>query len=110
MNIEAMTRYPRNLRVTRPLVDVNLVQLQGYILALIEKIQELTIPRLGRPQVWYTGCYMEGHLANECSRMRGLGPPQNMIVTPSGPMGGVVQVSMNSSFHHPTPYHTFPGG
>jgi hypothetical protein len=42
--------------------------------------------------------------------MRGLGPPQNLMVTPPGPMGGVVQVSMNSSFHNPTPYHAFPGG
>jgi hypothetical protein len=25
-------------------------------------------------------------------------------------MGGVVQVSTNPPFHHPTPYHTFPGG
>jgi hypothetical protein len=53
---------------------------------------------------------MEGHLVNECLRMRGLGPPQNLMVTPPGPMGGVAQVSMNSSFHNPTPYHAFPGG
>jgi hypothetical protein len=42
--------------------------------------------------------------------MRGLGPPQNLMVPPAGPTGGVVQVSMNSPFHHPTPYHAFPGG
>jgi hypothetical protein len=47
--IEAMVGYPGNLRVTRPLVDVNLVQLQGQISTLTENIQELRIPRIGQP-------------------------------------------------------------
>jgi hypothetical protein len=66
MKIEAMAGYPGSLRITRPPVDVNLVQLQGKISTLTENIQELTIPRPGRPQVWCTGCYTEGHLVNEC--------------------------------------------
>lgn len=69
----------------------------------------LTIPRPGWPQVWCTGCYMEGHLVNGCPWIRGLIFPQSLNVTPLGPIGEVVQVSTNSPFHHPTPYHTFPG-
>jgi hypothetical protein len=34
MKIEAMARYPGNLRVTRPPIDANLVQLQGKISTL----------------------------------------------------------------------------
>jgi hypothetical protein len=49
MKIGAMEGYPRSLRVTEPPVDVNLAQIQGQISALTEKIQELTIPRLGQP-------------------------------------------------------------
>jgi hypothetical protein len=39
-----------------------------------------------------------------------MGPPQNPMVPPLGPMGGVVQVSTNLPFQNPTPYHAFPGG
>jgi hypothetical protein len=42
--------------------------------------------------------------------MRGMGPPQNPMVAPPGPTGGVAQVSTNLPFHNPTPYHAFPGG
>ena len=38
-----------------------------------------------------------------------MGPPQNPMVPPPGPMGGFSQVSMNLPFHNPTPYHAFPG-
>jgi hypothetical protein len=89
---------------------VNLAQLQGQISTLTKNIQELTIPKPGRPQVWCIGCYTKGHLVNECPRIRGLGPPQSLTITPRGPMGGFAQVPMNSPFHHPTPYHAFPGG
>lgn len=89
MKIEAMAGYPWSLRVTRPPADANLAQLQGQISTLTEKIQELTIPRPGRPQVWCPGCYTEGHLANECPRMRGMGPPQNPMGPSLGPMGGL---------------------
>jgi hypothetical protein len=47
MKIEAMLGYPGSLRMTRPPVYVNLAQLQWNILALIENIQELTIPKSG---------------------------------------------------------------
>jgi hypothetical protein len=47
MKIEAMVGCPRNLRVNRPSVDENLVQLQGHISTLTEKIQELVIPKPG---------------------------------------------------------------
>jgi hypothetical protein len=50
---------------------------------------------------------MKGHLANKFQRIRGMGPPHNLMV---GPVGGVAQVSMNLPFHNPTPYHAFPGG
>jgi len=75
MNIGAMEGYSRSLRVTIHPSDANLVQLQAKILVLTEKIQELTIPRLGQPQVWCNGCYIEGHLVNECPWMRRMGPP-----------------------------------
>jgi hypothetical protein len=39
-----------------------------------------------------------------------MGPPQNMMVTPPRPMGGVAQVSTNSPFHNPSLYHDFLGG
>jgi hypothetical protein len=38
-----------------------------------------------------------------------MGPPQNLMGPPIGPMGRVVQVSTNLPFHNPTPYHAFPG-
>jgi hypothetical protein len=85
MKIEAMEGYPGSLKVTRPPTDANLVQLQGKISALTENIQELMIPRPGRPQVWCTRCYTEGHLVNECPRMRGMGPPQNLMGPSPGP-------------------------
>jgi hypothetical protein len=66
MKIEAMAGYPGNMRMTRPPVDANLSQLQGQISTLMENIQELTTQRPGRPQVWCTGCYTEGHMENEC--------------------------------------------
>jgi len=47
MKTESMTGYPGSLRVTRPPIDENLLQLQGKILVIMENIQELTIPRLG---------------------------------------------------------------
>ena len=75
MKIEAMEGYLGSLRVTRPLADANLAQLQGKISALMENIQELMIPRPGRPHVWCIGCYTEGHLVNECPQMRGMGAP-----------------------------------
>jgi hypothetical protein len=45
MNIETIAGYPGRLRVTRPLADANLAQLQGKISTLIDNSQELTIPR-----------------------------------------------------------------
>jgi hypothetical protein len=75
MNIKAMEGYPRSLRMTRPPVDVNMEKIQGQISTLTENIQELKIPRSERPQVWFTGCYMEGNMANECPQLRGMGPP-----------------------------------
>jgi hypothetical protein len=39
MKIEAMLGYSRSLRVTIPPTDANLVQLQGQISTLTEKIQ-----------------------------------------------------------------------
>jgi hypothetical protein len=66
MKNESMVGYPTILRVTIPPTDENLAQLQGKISALRENIQELTIPRPGRLQVWHTECYTEGHLVNEC--------------------------------------------
>jgi hypothetical protein len=110
MKIESMAGYTGSLRMTRPPVDVNLVQLQGHISALIEKIQELMIPRPRRPQVRCTRCYMESHLVNKCLQIRGMGPPQNLMVPPQEPVRGVAQMSTNLPFHNPTLYHSFLGG
>jgi hypothetical protein len=110
MKIEAMGGYPGILRMTKSPVDPNLAQLQGSISTLTENIQEMTIPRSGQPLVWCTRCYTEGHLANKCLRGRGMGPPQNTMINPLGPMGGVAQVSTNLPFYNPSPYHAFPGG
>jgi hypothetical protein len=94
--------------VTRPPVDTNVLQLQGQISALTEKIQELTIPRPGRPQVWCTIFYREGHLTNECPRMRGMGPPHNPMGPSPRPTGGVAQVLVTPPFHAPVLFHAFP--
>jgi hypothetical protein len=67
------------------------------------------ILRPGRPQVWCIRCYTEGHLVNESPQMRGMGPPRNPMGPSPRPTGGVVQVSANLPFHHPTPYHSFQG-
>jgi hypothetical protein len=45
MKIEAIKGYPWIMRVTRPRVDPNLLQIQGQISTLTKKIQELTLPR-----------------------------------------------------------------
>jgi hypothetical protein len=77
MKIEVMVGYPGSLRVIRPPNDYNIMQLQGHISSLTDKIQELTIPRESHPQVWCTGFYTEGHTMTECPRLRGAGPPCN---------------------------------
>jgi hypothetical protein len=68
----------------RPLKDANISQLQGQVFALMEKIQDLTLPKVGRPQVWCTGCYTEDCIENEYPRLRGMGP-SNMASSPVGP-------------------------
>jgi hypothetical protein len=69
---------------------------------LTNKIQELTLPRVGRPQVWCTGCYTEGHTMTKCPRLRGAGPPPHpMAPPPVGPSGGVTQVVTTMPFHGP---------
>jgi hypothetical protein len=40
MKIKSMEGYPRNMRMTRPLVDENLSQLQGQISTRMENIQQ----------------------------------------------------------------------
>jgi hypothetical protein len=49
MKIEEMAGYPGNLRVMRPTEDTNIARLQGHISILNKKIQELILPRAGRP-------------------------------------------------------------
>jgi hypothetical protein len=82
MKIEAMAGYPGSLRIMKPTKDVNITQLQGQIYALTKKIQELNLPKIGRLQFWCTGCYMEGHATNECSRLRGIGPSNTLMGPP----------------------------
>jgi hypothetical protein len=40
MKIKSMEGYPRNMRMTKPLVDENLSQLQGQISTRMENIQQ----------------------------------------------------------------------
>jgi hypothetical protein len=54
MNIEEMVGYPRSLIVMRPHEDANLTQMQGQISALTKSIQDLTLPKEGKPQFWCT--------------------------------------------------------
>jgi hypothetical protein len=75
---------------------------------LTKNIQELTIPRPGRPQIWCTRCYTEGHLVNEFLCMRGMVPPHNLMGPYPVPMGGVAKVYLNPPFHALGIYHTFP--
>jgi hypothetical protein len=95
--------------VTTPPTDENLVQLQGKISMLTKNIQELTIPRPRRLQVWCTRCDMEGHMVNECPLIREMGSPQNPMGPSLGPTGGIAQVFSNLLFHIPTQYHYFLG-
>jgi hypothetical protein len=55
----------------------------------MKNIQELTTQRLGQPQVWCIGFYTEGHLAIECSRIRGMRPLHDQMRPSSRPTGGV---------------------
>lgn len=71
MKIEAMVGYPGTHRVAVPTGAPDLSQVQNQIAILTEKIQELTLPKVGRPQVWCTGCHTEGHHVSECPRYRG---------------------------------------
>jgi hypothetical protein len=48
-------------------------------------------------------------MENECSHMRGMGPPHNSVGPSPGPMGGVAQVSTNPPFHTLGLYNTFSG-
>ena len=50
---------------------------------------------------------MEGHVASECMRLRGMGP-SNMAPPLVGPMGGVAQVFFVAPFHGLVQYHVFP--
>nr|QHR87180.1 hypothetical protein Q903MT_gene1189 [Picea sitchensis] len=68
-----MAGYPGSLRVAGTTGGSYLSRVQNQIAALTENIQELAIPKIGRPQVWYTGCHMEGHHVSECPRFRGAG-------------------------------------
>jgi hypothetical protein len=47
MKIEAMAGYTWSLIIMRPSKDASIMQLHGQIFALIEKIQELTLPKIG---------------------------------------------------------------
>jgi len=47
MNIDAMEGYLGKLRIMRPMEYANIMKLQGKISALTEKIQELTLPKIG---------------------------------------------------------------
>jgi hypothetical protein len=108
MEIEDMKSYPKNLQVMRPLEDHNITQLQGHISTLTNKIQELTLPRVGRPQEWCTSFYTKGHTTIECSILRGSGPPTHpMVPLPVGPVGGVLQVVTTTPFHDYVQYHAF---
>jgi len=75
---------------------------------LIDKIQELTIPRVVQMQVRSIICYIEGHTVTECPRLRGIGPPPHPIMPPLvGPSGGLTQVSTIVPFHGSVQYHAF---
>jgi hypothetical protein len=100
MNIDAMAECMRILRVMRPIEEASLMQMWSHISSLTKNIQELTLPKISRPQIWCTGCYTEGHLVIECFRLRGVGSSSTSIVPPLvGPSRGVVQVSSTTSFH-----------
>jgi len=62
MKIEAMAGYPGSCKAVGLQGGSDLSQVQNQIAALTEKIQELTFPKMARPQVWCTGCHTEGHL------------------------------------------------
>jgi hypothetical protein len=81
----------------------------GKIWMLTKNIQELTTPIPGQPQVWCIECYTEGNLANECTRMRGMELPHNLMGPSLGLKRGVVQVSVTPPFHTPRIYNTISG-
>jgi hypothetical protein len=47
MKIKDMACYVGILRITRPLEDAYIMQLQGQISILTKKIQELSLPKVG---------------------------------------------------------------
>jgi hypothetical protein len=105
MNIESMPGYPGRLRVMRPPEDASIMQLQGQISALTKNIQESTLPKAGRLQVWCISCCTEGHLVTKCLRLRGARTSSNPVRSPPvGPSGGVVQVVATTPFHGHVPF------
>jgi hypothetical protein len=95
--------------VMRSPEDHNIMQMQEYISMFTDKIQEMTLFRVVRPEVLCTGFYIEGHITTECPIFMGLGPPTHPMAPPAvGPLGGVVQVVVAVPFHHPVQYHAFP--
>jgi hypothetical protein len=51
---------------------------------------------------------MEGHVVNECPRLRGKGPSGTQTFPPPvGLVEGVVQVVVTMPFHGPIQYHAF---
>jgi hypothetical protein len=109
MKIEVMVGYPGSLWVIRPPDDYNIMQLQGHISSLTDKIQELTIPRESRPQVWCIGFYTEGHTMMECPRLRGAGPPSTTHGTSTNrTIWRSCTSSTTTPFHGLVQYHAFP--
>lgn len=110
MKIESMAGYPSTMRLQNREEEQNYpIHVQSHLATFNERIQELAISKVVKPQVWCTGCHMEGHHILECPRFRGAGP-SNLLIEPPPvrPTGGVAQVATSTPFHGPVQYHAFP--
>ena len=88
--------------------DLSQVQKKIAAPALTEKIQELAIPKIARPQVWCTGCNTEGHLVSECPGREQAGPFQPSCWTSPSTTLWRSCASCGDSSDGPTLYHAFP--
>jgi len=67
----------------RPSVDTNIAQLQGQISMLTKNIQELTLPRVGPPQLWCIDFYTKVHKTMKFRRLGGHRIPSTPDVSSS---------------------------
>ena len=66
MKIEAMGNYSRGSKDATSSLTLEFSKVQNHIISMIEKIYDLTIPKVSHEKVWCMGCMDEGNHASKC--------------------------------------------